>query len=69
MVPDDASTVEEVVAAISQQPQGDALMVVGDFNTDLSALEGRVRDEEITADMAESGLEDMIRHFFPLNKP
>ena len=40
MSPYDASTVEDVVAAMSKQPQGAALLVVGDFNTDLAAPEG-----------------------------
>ena len=35
LVPDYASTVECVVAAISQFPHGAALMVAGDLNTDL----------------------------------
>ena len=33
--PYNASTIEGVVAAIVQRPRGGALLVVGDFNTDL----------------------------------
>ena len=36
LVPDYASTIERVVAAISQFPHGAALMVEGDFNTELA---------------------------------
>ena len=49
--PDDASTIDDVVAAISQQPKGAALLVVGNFNTNLAATEGRAQDEEVAADM------------------
>ena len=67
--PDDTSTIDDVVAAISQQLQGAALLVVGNFNTDLAAPEGMARDEEIAAAMDESGLEDISGHFFPRHKP
>ena len=40
LAPDDALTIEEVVAATSQRPWGAALLVVGDFNTELGAPEG-----------------------------
>ena len=43
--PDRASTIEDVVMDIIQQPQGDALMVVGDFTTNLVAPEGQAQDE------------------------
>ena len=54
--PDNASTIEDVVAAISQRPRGGALLVVRDFNTDLAVPEGRVQGEEIAVAMAESVL-------------
>ena len=69
LAPDDASTIEDVVAAISQRPWGAALIVVVDFNTDLAVPEGREQDEEITAAMAESGLENMRGNFLPWHKP
>ena len=34
--PDNASKIEDVIATISQQPGGDALLVFVDFNTDLA---------------------------------
>ena len=42
--PDDASTIEDIFTAIRKQPQGDALLVVGDFKTNLAAPEGRERN-------------------------
>ena len=43
-------------------------MVVGDFNTNLVALEGRARDKEIAASILESGLDDMNIHFLPQHR-
>ena len=37
--------------------------MVGNFNTNLATPEEWARDEEIAADITESGLEDMIGHF------
>ena len=39
--PDDASTVEDVVAAIGKRPWGVALLMFEDFNTNLAAPEGQ----------------------------
>ena len=47
MALDNASAIEDVVAAIIRSPQGDALLVVGNFNTDLAAPEGWERDKSI----------------------
>ena len=44
-------------------------MVVGDFNTNLAAPEGQVRDKEIAAAMDAVGLEDLSGHLLPRNKP
>ena len=49
MAPYDASTVENSVAAIGKRTQGGALLVVGDFNTNLVATEGQERDNVISA--------------------
>ena len=68
LVPYYASTIEDVVATISQRPWGAALPVVRNFNTNLSAPEGRAQDVEITAAMEESVLEDISRHFIPRHK-
>ena len=40
LAPENASTIEDVVVDISQRPQGSAVLVVGDFNTNLAATEG-----------------------------
>ena len=49
---DDYFTIEDVVAAIIQRPRRAALMVAGDFNSNLAAPEGNSRDEEIAAGKA-----------------
>ena len=67
--PDDASTIEDVVAAIGNWPWGAALLVVGYFNTKLDAPEGPERDEGIAAALVEEDLEDMSGHLFPRHKP
>ena len=69
MDPDKFSTIDDVVAAISKRPRGAALLVVGYFNTDLAAPDGRERDKDIAAALAEEGLEDMIGQFLPRHKP
>ena len=56
MAPDDASTIEDAVAAIIQWLQGFALLVVGNFNTNLATPEGRVQEEGIAAAVVEEGL-------------
>ena len=65
LAPDKNLTIEDVIAAIIQRPQRGALLVVGDLNTDLTAPEGRARDEEIAAAMATAGVEDINGHFPP----
>ena len=52
MAPDNALTIEDVVADIRQWPQGDELLVIGNFNTNLAAPEGQAWDELIEAVMA-----------------
>ena len=53
MPPDDASTIEDVVAAISKRPQGAAIMVVRNFNTKLAVPEVWEQDEGIAAVLEE----------------
>ena len=69
MTPDDALTIEDVVVTTSKRPRGAALLVVGDFNTDLAAPEVREWDEGIAAALAEEILEVMSGHFLPQHKP
>ena len=68
MAPDYASTIENVVAAFSQRPQGAALMVVGNFNNNLAAPEGQAWDEDFAAAMDAVELKVLSRHFLPRNK-
>ena len=63
--PDDASTIDDVVAAIRQWPQGPALLVVGNFHTDMVIPEGWERDGGIAAAMVEEVLEGMSGRFLP----
>ena len=65
LAPDKNLTIEDVIAAIIQRPRRGALLVVGDLNTNLTAPEGRARDEEIAAAMATAGIEDINGHFPP----
>ena len=69
LAPDDTSTIEDAVAAISKRLRGAALLVVGYFDTDLAGPEGQERYKRIAAAMAEEGLEDMSDHFLPRHKP
>ena len=69
IAPDNASTIEAVVAATSQKPCGADLLVIGNFNADLESPEENARDEESAAALATTGLEDMSAHFFPRDKP
>ena len=66
--PDDASTIDDVVAATRNRPRGGVLLVLGDFNTGLAASEGQERDEGIAEALAEEGLKDMSGHFLPHQK-
>ena len=66
--PDDTLKIENVVAALKECPRGAALLVAGDFNVNLAEPEGDRREEDITADMATEGLEDMLAHFLPCRR-
>ena len=50
---------------MGDQPKGTALVVAGDFNTDLGDVDCDGRGEEIAAAITEAGLEDMAAHFLP----
>ena len=55
--------------SISQFHQGVGLMVVGDFNIDLTNLEVNIRDKEIMSSLATARMEDTGDHFLPKCKP
>ena len=65
LAPDDAETIERVVAALGDKPRGTSLIVAGDLNTDLGDTENDRRVLEIASTMTEAGLEDMTAHFLP----
>ena len=68
IAPEDTTTMERVVEAIQRKPRGAELLVAGDFNVDIAAPEGDRRAEDIAAELATAGLEDMARHFLPREK-
>ena len=65
IAPDDARTTKRVVKSLGDQPQATALIVAGDFNTNLGEMASDGRGTEITAAITEAGLEDMTAHFLP----
>ena len=69
LAPYNASTMENIVAAISKRPRGTALLVVRNFNTDLAASEGWEWEKGISAALVEEVLEDMNGRFLPLHTP
>ena len=69
LVPDNASTIKFIVVDISQRPCRAELLVDGDFNGNLAAPEGNVRDKEIDVALATVVLEDMSAHLLSFSKP
>ena len=69
LTPDDALTIESVVAALIEHPQGSELLVAGYFNADFAQPEGAIREEEIAAALMTAVLEDMLAHFLPRRRP
>ena len=63
LAPDNASTIEDVVAAIGKRPQGATLIVFGDFNSNLVEPEGHGYGKAIPEDVSTAGLTDMADHF------
>ena len=68
LAPEDTTSMERVVEATWRKPRGAELLVAGDFNVDIAALEGDWRAEDIATELATAGLEDMARHFLPQEK-
>ena len=60
---DDTLTIESIVAALKEWPQGAALLVAGDINTTLTELENDRKGTEIAAALTEEGLKDMVCTF------
>ena len=63
--PNNARTIEQVVTALGDQPRGTALLVAGDFNTDLGETASDRRGTEIVAALMEAGVKDMTAQFLP----
>ena len=69
LTPDDTSTIESVVAALKDLPLGAEMLVTVYININLEDTEGYQREEEIVAVLMTSGLEDMLAHFLPQQRP
>ena len=69
MEPDDNSTIEDVIGAISHRPRRAPPLVTVNSNSDLASTEGRAQDKEIIADLFTTGLNAMSAHFLPQHKP
>ena len=69
LAPEDDRTIERVVTALGDQPRGTALLVAGDFNTDLGETTSDGRGTEIAAALTEAGVEEMMAHFLPRKRP
>ena len=65
LAPYNTSSIENVVAVLKEWLQGAELLVAGDFNAKLSETEDNPRGEDIPAEMAAEGLEDISVHFLP----
>ena len=65
LAPNNTSTIERVVEALRELPNGEELLVAGDLNINFAAPEGDRREEDIAAILATKGLEDMAPHFLP----
>ena len=65
LAPDDARTIERVVMALGDQPRRTALLVAGDFNTDLGETASNGRGTEIAAALTEA----IMVHFLPRKRP
>ena len=69
IAPDEASTIDAVVAAIGHHPHGEELLVAREFNSDLAASEWNASNKKIAVDLSNTGMEDVITHLIPRNKP
>ena len=65
LAPDDILTIESVVEALREQSKVLELLVAGDLNINLAALEGDRREEDSGTTITTDGQEDMAPHFLP----
>ena len=68
IAPRDAPTIEDVAAAIRDQPYGSELLVAGDLNANLADPEVILQGKAIAYDLVASSLLDMGLHLLPQNK-
>ena len=69
ITPSDVSIIEDIAAAIRDQPYGAELLVARDINSNLADPEDTPRAEAIEDELAATGLTDMGFHFLPRHKP
>ena len=65
LTPNDTLTIERVIEALRERPEGAELLVAGYLNINLAAPEGERKEEDIATMIALEGLEDMAPHFLP----
>ena len=65
LAPGDGVMIQDVDMMMIERPRGEDMVVVGYFKVDLEGTDGLVRDEDIAAAIATSGLEDLAGHFLP----
>ena len=61
-------TIEIVVVALKEQPQGAVLLVAGDLKTTLTDPENDQRGTNIVTALTAEGLEYMATQFLPLRR-
>ena len=69
LAPDAPPSIDHVVGAMGKLSRGDEIVVVGDFNAEISEMEGNIRDEVIAEAIEYAFLEDIYSHFFPRRIP
>ena len=69
LVPDKASAIKAVMAAIRQRPHGADLMLYGDFNANFTVPDENAQNKEIMSALSTAGLEYTSAHLLPRRKP
>ena len=67
--PENISMIESTAAALRERPQGTELLVVGDFNADLTQPDVARIEEDISVALVAAGFEDISAHFLPQRHP
>ena len=69
ILPNDASTIEDIIMVIIRRTRGAELPVVKNFDTNLADPERPMRTDEIAVSIISAGLEDMITNFLSRYNP